>query len=133
MFRRDLFKGLGAALLLSALPRPAIVRAEIIMPVSPPPLLLLPQLPCNGQSISILDYERLFKLIGFNYGAGESFGEFRVPAILNTSILTGIADPASTGYLASGSVLHAEPIVERGWHDERKRRSSNDFWRAALS
>lgn len=81
--RRGFLLGLGAALAA-----PAIVRAEIIMPVRkvvlPPPIppgrsLALGWLPCDGREVSSFAYPDLFDVIGRQYGGSAWLKTFKVP------------------------------------------------------
>jgi microcystin-dependent protein len=114
--RRGFLRMFGAAALV--LCQPAVIRTPgLLMPISPMRLKLT--LPCNGAPVSIADYPELFKLLGYDYGAGLTRDTFRLPALVDTSIYTGVhGDADRIGLLASkGGVILAQPIIQRYWRD----------------
>lgn len=84
--RRGFLLGLGAALAA-----PAIVRAEVLMPVrklvvprvfdnaARHDVLAKPWLPCDGSEISRLVYRELFEVLGETHGAGDGRTTFNLP------------------------------------------------------
>lgn len=96
--RRSFLLGLGAALAA-----PAIVRAEVLMPVRK---LIVPDvlgnvigphthaapeawLPCDGRTLSRAMYADLFKAIGTHYGAGDGRTTFNLPDLTPRLVLRG--------------------------------------------
>lgn len=82
MKRRAFITGLAAAFAA-----PAIVRAEVLMPVRklilPPHPSLMPEalawIPCDGRVLSRALYADLFKVIGIQFGRGDGLTTFGVP------------------------------------------------------
>lgn len=78
--RRSFLLGLGAALAA-----PAIVRAEVLMPVrkiiQPDWLIIIddPWIPLDGRTLSRETYGELFAAIGTTFGAGDGVTTFELP------------------------------------------------------
>lgn len=86
--RRSFLLGLGATLAA-----PAIVRAEVLMPVRrlivPSPLEALAaqgMLPCDGRLISRKIYGELYAVIGSLYGEGDGKDTFQLPNLFPNQI-----------------------------------------------
>lgn len=123
--RRGFLMGLGAALAA-----PAIVRAELIMPVrslvkpaapsigdivSKTMAGLEPWLPCDGRALSRAVYAELFQVIGTTYGAPDA-DTFNLPAMPQTIMKGPYPDSPSVALgpiirAASGDIAPAGMLV----------------------
>ena len=78
-------------------------------------------LECNGQEVSIAKYENLFKIIGYNFGAGENLEEqcFKLPDMTSTTAVGYDPEDEDFNFIGKkgGEETHALTVEEIPAHN----------------